>query len=271
MEGGRLLVAVLVAAVAYWAACSFLALGWWWLVGIYGTRPSLRGGYAVFARSQLAKYLPGNAFHLVSRQVLGRQLGLGHAELVASSFLEVGTQLLAALVVAGTLYGLAGGPAADHLSELWPWVLVVSLMVLFAWPAIDTGLRRLPRVARWLEGLPRLSARDLILLLGPALFCYVLFFVATGGILLALVSLLEGPVSGDVLARTLGIYPLAWTAGTVTVGAPAGVGVREAVLMLELESWMPTLHASAAALAFRLVTLGGDLLTAMVGQLIKKA
>ena len=65
--------------------------------------------------------------------------------------------------------------------------------------------------------------------------------------------------------RILALYPLAWMAGTVAVGAPAGVGVREAILTLGLEPVLGPGPAAVVALALRLVTLGGDLLTALAG------
>jgi uncharacterized membrane protein YbhN (UPF0104 family) len=49
-------------------------------------------------------------------------------------------------------------------------------------------------------------------------------------------------------------------AGFVVPGSPAGVGVREAVLVLTLEPHLPSDGALLLALSLRLVTTFGDLL-----------
>ena len=118
-------------ALLYALLSVLLALAWWWLAGIYGPRPSVRAGYAVYARSQLAKYLPGNAFHYVSRQLLGRRAGLSHPALVASGLLEMGSLLLAAVLLAGVGLSSARSAAAAGLLS-WPWVLAVVVRAIGA-------------------------------------------------------------------------------------------------------------------------------------------
>lgn len=269
LEGARLGGRIVAAAAGYAALSTLLALAWWWVTGIYGARPPVRAGYAVWARSQLAKYLPGNAFHYVSRQVLGRETGLSHPALVASGFLEMGSLVAAALLTATAALGILGAVAAKPLPGLALYsVVAMGVACLLAWPVCDALLRRFGRTAPWMEGLPHLSVLGTLRLLGPALGLHVLFFLGTGALLLALVAAAGGSLQEPF--RVLGLYPLAWMAGTAAVGAPGGVGVREAVLTLGLE---PTLgHGGAAlvALALRLVTLGGDLLTALAGWWLSK-
>ncbi len=272
VEGARLAGWVVAGAAAYAVLSVAVAVAWWWLAGIYGQRPPLRAGYVVWARSQLAKYLPGNVFHFVSRQVLGRATGLSHPALVASSFLEIGSQLFAALLTGAAVFAGAGSGA--HLAGAGPGfalstVLGLALACLLAWPVCDAVLRRLPQTHPWMADLPHLSALQTLRLLGPAVALHAFFFLATGALLLALAAAAGGP-SGDLPGgvepwKILGLYPFAWMAGTVAVGAPAGVGVREAILTLGLGPILGPAHAAVLALALRLVTLGGDLLTALAG------
>jgi uncharacterized membrane protein YbhN (UPF0104 family) len=53
---------------------------------------------------------------------------------------------------------------------------------------------------------------------------------------------------------------LAWLLGLITPGAPAGVGVRELVLLGLLSSFVPQSTILLATVVGRLVTIGGDLL-----------
>ena len=53
------------------------------------TEPSsARQYYAVYGRTQIAKYLPGNCFHFAGRQLLGRRLGHGQRRLALASLIE---------------------------------------------------------------------------------------------------------------------------------------------------------------------------------------
>ncbi len=263
VHGPELASAIAAGALAYAVVSVLSAFAWWWLAGIYGQRTSARAGYVIFARSQLAKYLPSNTLHFVTRQLLGRRAGLSHQALVASSFLEIGGQLFAAFLVGAVGVSVMRVPGAGGFTA-WPWALALGVGCLAAWPALDLALRRAPWTAKWMSGLPHLSVGRTLQVLGPALGLYLVFFAVTSLLLIALVPSSWGGSSAE-LGSLIWLFPAAWAAGLVTVGAPAGIGVREAVLTLGLEPFVGPAPAAAMALAFRLVTTGGDLVTAGAG------
>ncbi|HMB52414.1 MAG TPA: lysylphosphatidylglycerol synthase domain-containing protein [Thermoanaerobaculia bacterium] len=267
VDAGELATWVVAGAFLYAVVSVLLGLAWWWLAGVYGERPSALVGYAVHARSQLAKYLPTNALHYVSRQLLGRTAGLGHPALVASGVFEMASLLVAAMAVA--LAGL--GLAADREWARTAWLVgpLAAVAALAAWPAADALLRRLAWSRRFMAELPRLSLAGTARLFAVSVPLHALFFVATGGVLWLLVVAADGPT--DAWRTLLWLYPLAWMAGTVTIGAPAGLGVREAILVLELSTLLDPPRAALVALAFRLATTGGDLLTAAAGWLAARS
>jgi glycosyltransferase 2 family protein len=249
-----------VAAVAHAALNVLVALGWWWLAGIYGRRPSFASGYVVYSLSRLMKYLPGNVLHYLGRQVLGVRAGLSHEALVASAVIEMGGLIAAAAGATLLCLGLGGSP----LSAGGALALVAAALVLVGFPAIDRVARRLPVLSARMAGLPRLALADLPRLYGPTLVCYLGFFVGAGAVLLGLAVSLAPEPPADPWA-IVGLYPAAWIAGTVAIGAPAGLGVREAILTLGLTPQVGPLAAAALALSLRVVTLVADLLTAGVG------
>jgi hypothetical protein len=97
-----------------------------------------------------------------------------------------------------------------------------------------------------------------------ALLLYAAFFSITGAILFPLLCCLdrEGAPTLSTIAPMIGScissFALAWIAGFVTPGASAGLGVREAVLVMALEGTVGAAEAATAALALRLVTTLGD-------------
>jgi hypothetical protein len=119
-----------------------------------------------------------------------------------------------------------------------------------------------------MEGLPRLALGDLPRLYAPALACYLAFFLGAGGVLVALAAGVSLETLRDPWAIA-GLYPAAWIAGTVAIGAPAGLGVREAILTLGLTPQVGALTAAVLALSLRVLTLVADLLTAGLGLWVR--
>jgi hypothetical protein len=261
-----LLLAIALGVCAYVLLSALLALAWWWLAGVYGQRPHPLAAYAVWARTQIAKYLPGNVFHIVARQVLGRRLGLTHAALAASAVIEMASLLLAAGIigVGGALATRSTAAAAVSL----PVLAAAIVGGLLAWPAIDKVLRRIPRVADYMHPLPRLSLARSVRLLAPSLMLHAGFLLGSGVVLLALLHA-GWPQATLDWPRVIWVYALAWAAGTVTIGAPAGMGVREAILALALAESLGQAEAATLALTLRLVTLIGDLATGGLGWVVR--
>ena len=267
VDPAALVVAIVLGVIGYALVCVPLALAWWWLSGVYGFRPSALAGYVVFAKSQWAKYLPTNTLQYVSRQALGREAGLSHAALGASALLE-----MASLVAAATLIAALGGSRATELGAARGVFLaggVAAAIGIVSWPLIDGLARRLPKVSRLFEGLPHLRFGENLRILGISFVLHLVFFLGASVLLIALYA------AGwqRELVPLLGLawaFPVAWAAGTFAPGAPSGLGVREAVLLLALEPSLGASHAAALGIVFRLTTTGGDALTALAGWILAR-
>jgi SAM-dependent methyltransferase len=257
-HGGSLLAAIGVGAVVYAVLSGLLAFAWWWLLGVYNQRPRAAAGLAVWARTQIAKYVPGNVFHYVGRHALGRGVGASHAALAAAALLELVSLLIAAVIVQAA--GSIAGGAESRRFVSFPAALVLAAAAVLGWPLLDRGLRRVPLLRRRMQDLPSLSAGRSVSLLGPSLLLHIAFLLGTGGILFGLVwAGWPGQVRpGEVVS----LYALAWTVSTITPGAPGGAGIREGLLTVFLAGSLGSANAAAAAVALRLVTVMGDVLTA---------
>ena len=257
-----LLVAIGVGVLAYGLLSLLMATAWWWLTGIYAFRRSLLATGAVWARTQLAKYLPSNLLHYVGRQLMGRRIGLRHEALLAANLLE-----LVSILAAAGLIGAAGAivsrsPVAAELSL--PMLGAVLLLGLLIWPVADKVLRRLPYTASRMALLPRLSVGSVLRLMAPAFLLHGLFLIGTGLVLMALVRAGWPEQSVDGM-DVVWIYALAWAAGTLTPGAPGGLGVREGIVTIGLQGTLGEAESAMLALSLRMVTLLGDVLVFGLG------
>jgi hypothetical protein len=242
-----------------------LTVAWCWICRIHGARPKLIPGYAVWARTQIAKYLPGNVMHYVWRQALGRRIGVGHSALAAASVVEMLSLLNVAILIG--LIGTVGRTGLGLLNS--PGVLAGIIVADFlALPLLDRVLRAIPLTARRMRALPKLSIMGMLRVMIPAMVLHAVFLLGTGLMMVGMLRL-GWPDNQARMGQVVWVYALGWMAGVLTIGAPGGLGVREAVLSWALSPFIGPAGAGVFAIALRLVTLVGDALTALIGSLIR--
>jgi uncharacterized membrane protein YbhN (UPF0104 family) len=220
-------------AVIYGIANLMLGLSWWHLLGHFGVAARPRWALWTFGMSQLAKYVPGNIFHLASRQAIGMASSIAAWPLVKSLTWELGL-----LSLSGALFGLLALPLHVHAFPLAAAVPVFVATVL----AVALALRF------------SVGARCALA------FLWQTGFLAVMGVLfIALAELVAPNLEGAFPWFCLGgAYVAAWLAGLFTPGAPAGIGVRELALLLILDPLGHQAGLVLAVLLMRLVTVGGD-------------
>jgi hypothetical protein len=214
---------------------------------------------AIYGRTQLAKYIPGNVFHLVGRHAYGLRAGLGHAPQAMAAVMEIVLTILAAASVSLLGWSL---PLADTRQGVFQTVTLV-LAVVAVLLAAKLLAARFNRPSHSRLAVLQQAVRMPWQRLGQAYALYLGFFVVSGAILAVLlwrVSELPWPAYGGRDWLTfVAVAAFAWLAGFVTPGASAGIGVREAVLILLLGPQLGEAPATLAAVGFRFVTIAGDL------------
>lgn len=223
----------------------------WWCVQCSLCSASLPFGkfFSIHATTQFAKYLPGNVGHYLGRHYLARREGVSDTALVAGTLAEACLLLCAAAIWAAAGLGAALPLHMYSALERTPWYLPVSIAVIFACASVIFVSRR-----TWGLRRPKWLAAGLAL--------YLAFF----GCMALCLSLCIPDSAPYVPFRTIAAAAAAsWMVGFVALGAPAGIGVREAMLILLLRDRIPESDALIAALSFRVATFGADLLIFLAG------
>jgi hypothetical protein len=256
---GRLSVPTLLAAFALvlagiWATfCSWRAA-----LDDMGVTPPLVGSLRIFYLGQLGKYVPGSIWPVVTQIRLGRDYqapprASGTAFAVFMLML-VGTGLLVGVPV----IPLLGRDAVDQYRWL---VLVLPLLVLIVAPPV---LNRVLAVALRLARRPPLPA-PLSLAGSLRVAGWLLVAWACYGVHAYLLVRQLGAAGGVLLwLQCTGAFAVAWCAGVLLVVAPAGIGAREAALVLLLGSTVTAPRATVLAVVSRLLLVVGDLVWAAV-------
>lgn len=243
------LIALLLAgALAYALIMCLPGLAWWRLAAELSPRsPPLRETLATYAVSQYGKYLPGNVAHYALRHAWSRRYGLPHESLTLASILEAMLLLLAALAL--TLAADTRRLAA--LTVVDPYVAIVLLLFALALLAVALfWIKRRNILARL--HVPTLSSP---VLLACTAF-YLGFFVLCGGVIAALSHVLA--LGHATFPTLLAATAASWLAGFIVIGAPAGLGVREAIFVALTGSVLGEANALLLIGLFRVVTFTGD-------------
>lgn len=263
-SGAVLALTIGIGSVLYAAAGLLLATAWVRLLKCCGqASSSTRSGLMIYARTQIAKYLPGNVFHLVSRHISGRAIGLDHTPMVFAAWLEALALVSAATVLA--VLGFAAWKEPFGGTELLPLTILAIGLAL----AAPIGVAVLIPLLGRLTCLPPPGATTptptLVRGIAGPFLLYLLFFAVAGSVLW-LQGLGLGETNTAVLPQVISIAAASWILGFLTPGAPAGIGVREALLIAGLSDGLGIGNAELIALAFRGCTLIGDLLLFAAGM-----
>jgi glycosyltransferase 2 family protein len=232
-------------AVAYSIANNLMALAWWNLLVQFGAVTPRRWAIRTYGISQLAKYVPGNIFHLAGRQAMGMAAGVSGWSLAKSTFWELGM-----LAIAGSLFG----------------ALVLPLLV--TWLPLQLGLIAFVLALA-------VVAVAFAMYFGPAALrafgLYVTFVTISGVLFVCLIEMIfpSAITSSSSWIVLCSAYIVAWLIGLVTPGAPAGVGVRELILVFLLHGLVGENELVLTVVLGRVVTVTGDFLFFVVSWLQK--
>jgi len=230
----KLLLLILILAGIYGAANLILASAWRLLMLGLEQAISSRMANRIYGLTQLAKYVPGNIFQFAGRQFLAMSHGFSGKAIAKSTFLE-----LLLLVLTGAAFVLW------MLPLLYPAFNIIygfSLFIIIA-TLIALGLK-------WQQN------SDLMHVIAR----YFLFLLISGAVFLSILYSIVGNWTGTpaLVLPLIGAYVVAWLAGLITPGSPAGVGVREFLLILLLKPFFTEIDIVLAVILSRITTVVGD-------------
>jgi len=222
----------------------------------------------MYARSTLAKYLPGNIFHIIGRQVLGRVLGIAQIPLAASSLFEIVLNVFGASSISLVIFLGGNSFQVPGLSEeLTNSLLLLGGILPIAFIVASKKLN-LPLLERF--GLPKKLDFDTQELLWSAAN-YLIFLLSSALVFIYLIAASFSSFDFSLFAPLLAAFSLSFLIGYITPGAPGGIGVREALLVIFLSPLVPSAVVAATALLHRISWIGAELIFAyLIVPLLKR-
>lgn len=252
-----------------WPALISRAFSHWWIilfcVGLgllgnlmlaYGWKNCLLGAdvelsfpeaLKIYGKSQIAKYLPGNIGHVAGRQILGKQAGISHKDLIYSQIIEI-LMLITLSTTIGAL-GIQGitnkGLAFKPTSLIYVCAAISFIVLLFFFvKASNKGKNAL------------------------SFLCYFSFFVMNGIVLVTLFGMVSDGY-GDVCLDHKAIFSsfsASWIIGFLTPGSPAGMGSREVFSLYYLRDLISTEIIVESLVLSRLGSMLSDILIFLIAS-----
>ncbi len=211
----------------------------------------------VFFVGQLGKYLPGSVWPVVTQMELARRYAVPRVRTATAAVVAMVLSLLCGVLVAAATLPLVAADEARGYA--WLLLAVPALAALLRPRTLNPLLRWALRAARrppldhavtW-SGIARAG--------GWAVLMWVCY-----GVQVWLLARDLGGSGAELLPLSLGAFAVAWSAGFLFVVAPAGVGVREAGIVLFLGPAIGTPEATVVAVCSRLLLTLADLVWAGV-------
>jgi hypothetical protein len=243
------------------------AFGYVWIVELLTDRAALRRRslVALWGKSLLGRYVPGNAMMVAGRLELGRDLGVPRRVSLAATVYEQAL-VLGVSAIAGIGFLIAYGDLGQG-AVVWA-TAVVPLCVVMLHPRIFRPVStRLLRKARRAPLTVFLSIRHVVAMLAWYSGVVVLQGLATW----MLIRSAAGPAVGGPPFVTLA-FALAFTVSMLAFIFPSGLGVRDGLFALALAVRLPDSVALAVSVGYRLVaTLAEMAFAAVAAHLERRA
>ena len=257
---------------ALFAGVVFLSAAAWkmTLQFLQGGRLPYRPVADVYARANIAKYLPGNVMHFAGRNLLAAKIGLSQLDVAFSTMTEIAVLLLTACFWAAVLAARAFGTVLGRSAE---WVVAHPIPVAAGAAVLAAGIvwmlvwmRRHKKLGKY----RRFFTRRFLWLALRLAGIYSVTLLLPGLALAALFPVLGAGMTMRALLQVTAGYTLSWVAGYLVPGAPGGIGVRESVLLLVLTPLFPSGQVLIAAILHRIFSILGDAAAFAVLPLLRR-
>lgn len=248
----------------------FTVLGWRMLMADLGSPLHVAPAGGIFFVGQLGKYVPGAVWSIVAQAEIGARLHIPRKRSAVVAFVSVAMAAICGLIVGAPAVPLLITRDDSAARTGWALLLAVPLLAVVLWPPLlNWGIATVLRVLRREPLEHRLSGRAVL----TTALLFMGAWVSSGLHVLVLARATGGGdyETGQLVLATLCGFALASSIAMFSVVLPAGVGVREGVLVLILAPVTSTSSATAVVVISRFLTVAADVLFALLGWLYARS
>jgi uncharacterized membrane protein YbhN (UPF0104 family) len=252
--------------------CSFLlgfGFAWFLTLRLFNRNITFWQAVRTSAFAQFGKYIPGKVWAFGGRVYFAKKYGVAEVETITALLIETVTSTASAIIL--FILSLLTYKNLNIPFNMYLLLIFIPLSFIIIHPKVLTSI--LKTFCALLQRL-RILQRDIVLpelrfssLLVIYLFYFLYWIVHTIGFYFVTNAIF--PISFCSALGIMGAYAMSWTIGFLVIIVPGGFGVREGLLTIFLQNFMPLSFATLMAFVGRLWTTIGEIVYFLV-SLMKK-
>jgi uncharacterized membrane protein YbhN (UPF0104 family) len=238
--------------------CSFLlGLGfiWFLILRLFNRNITFWQAVRTSAFAQFGKYIPGKVWAFGGRVYFAKKYGVAEVETVTALLIETVTSTSSAIIL--FILSLLTYKNLNVPFNVYFLLILVPLSFVIIHPKVLTSI---------------LKIFCSLLQFSSLLVIYLLYFlywiVHTIGFYFVTNAIFPIPLYSAF--GVMGAYAISWTIGFLVILVPGGFGVREGLLTIFLQNFMPLPFATLMAFVGRLWTTTGEILYFFISLLKKR-
>ena len=241
---------ILILSILYALGLFFVSLSWLKILQIHQSKSFSICLTFIWLKSNIYKYLPGNVFNYVARQVEAKKFGVSHSTLLISNFIEAFSLTMTALLISSLVF-LDNSFAIIEQLHINKYYLILIFIFLVGGIVSISIYKSINIFSYWLN-----------------IILYGIFFIGMGLIAYYVLNY-QMQIKFEYFLITA-VYSFAWLVGFITPGSPGGIGVRESIFIILSNGVLSRSDAIILATILRLISLAGELFLFVISTIILK-
>lgn len=228
-----------------------------------------RKAVPVFAKSNFLKYVPGNVFQYIGRNQLASDLDISHADVACATVLDIAFSALSPFIVGLVLVGSDAVKILEAYGKSFAAIVIAGMILVFAAVIVLVKFRN--RFSKILEKYRKVFIKENI----KRILLTFLYYTAQNALTVIMCIIVFRHIVGmtqgiSELLMFSGVYLFSWIVGFITPGAPGGIGVREAVMMLMCGELAGSDDIMLFVIVMRVASIAADALAFGIGAVAGK-
>jgi glycosyltransferase 2 family protein len=219
--------------------------------------------FNIFNISAPIRYIPGNVWYVAGRMEMFKKHKVSRLTSTVGLFLEIGIGLIAASTL--FLFAILLGYDLVNISSTWIILIIVTMVISMHPKLFNPIINKLYKLVKKQEiNLTwnyESTLEIYIILLSHWILQGLAFFFLVKSIYIT---------NDTILIPLIGIYSIAWVLSFLTFISPGGLGIKEGIMVLFLQSFMPLDVSIIISLFSRIVTIFHELLMASISILLRR-
>lgn len=223
----------------------------------------------IFSISQFGKYLPGNIGQFLGRFMMAKKMNISNWVVANTMLIEIIWTLAVAIFLSSLSLFIYQVNSISFLPQLNLLSIFFLGVTIFSSPWVGIHLlnKYFSHFLYRISGVKKLSAPQFVTALSVVLLLTTCFLII-GSVLKLQAEFLFHSNRGSIFELTC-LFPLAWLAGYIIPGSPAGIGIREVMMVLILSPVLGSGVATGLSLSLRITTVIAEFLSLLVGVYLK--